>query len=180
MLCGALCSLCTEQPPAQPWRDPQPGGWGGHSPTEGVCLQGWAAGAGGKARPSPAAAWRDRRCRCWAKYSPRPREEILLNYGCGCNKPPLINREEGEGSSWGTQASVAGTAGLAGDPATLGLESLPGPAVARWLPAMPLLLLRRSQPLEGAESHVRWGQAVPRQHRQAPAAAGQWPWGHLL
>lgn len=55
-----------------------------------------------------------------------------------------------------------------------------GAAVVRWLPAVPLLLLCRAQPLEGAESHMRWQQAVPCEHRQAPAAAGWWPRGHPL
>lgn len=31
-----------------------------------------------------------------------------------------------------------------------------GAAVVQWLPVVPLLLLCRAQPLEGAESHMRW------------------------
>ena len=40
-LCGAGCSLCVEQPPAQPWREPQPGGCrGAEEPLSGGLVAG--------------------------------------------------------------------------------------------------------------------------------------------
>lgn len=79
-------------------------------------------------------------------------------------KPPQSNeRRDGDG---------AGTAGPAGGLATL---ILVGVEVVHM--AVPP---HRPQPLEGAEGHVRRQQAVPGEHRQAPAAEGQRPWGHRL
>lgn len=80
----------------------------------------------------------------------------------------------------GCKAGLAGTAELAGDTATRGLVSPSGATVVWWLPVVPLLPLCRAQPLEGAEGHMWWQQAVPCEHRQAPAAAGCWPRGHPL